>query len=112
MSQLPFCQEAQPRQTLMRPAPPRRQLKDDEIEMEPIVDLLLEVKQQSRVGGGYARLTLRMMPARVTDGTGTLAETLETALFKAFEELSYDVRAGLPPKSNHERKVRAMRGRR
>ena len=104
MSQLPFCQEAQPRQTLMRPAPPRRQLKDDEIEME--------VKQQSRVGGGYARLTLRMMPARVTDGTGTLAETLETALFKAFEELSYDVRAGLPPKSNHERKVRAMRGRR
>lgn len=64
------------------------------------------------MGGGYARLTLRMMPARVTDGAGTLAETLEIALFKAFEELSYDVRAGPPPKSNHERKVRAMRGRR
>ncbi len=62
------------------------------------------------LGGGYARLTLRMMPARVTDSEGSLAERLEVELFKSFETLGWEVKAGPPPRSANERRVRELRG--
>ena len=51
------------------------------------------------LGGGFARLTLR-----------SLAERLEVELFKSFETLGWEVKAGPPPRSANERRVRELRG--
>ena len=60
------------------------------------------------IDGGYAKLTFRFTPTTPLFEVSRHAEALLTALIRCFKALNYQVKAGTPPRSYAERRLREL----